>query len=606
MRQASRKTSTGTTVPRLERDAQPGISASFLVLMNKQVRKSLTFNDEHVSRRADVLWGRLSLFFSGSGQKPAASCRVVAFQTTLSRITSVFQAPRHTTQALREPSCRRQGLLKRARPARRSTLPGRERTLAASRRTPFVPLYASANDNDLRAQQESSSRATIRNRSATTRSGNDSSVKEGTEPQRPRSVSEVAVEQFEEQPGPSTTVIAATFVAMYLTIGTLFYSTVESWSPLDALYFVVQAGLNVGYGDIQPTKEISRLFTAAFVLAGNLLLGGALALFVQGALMKQERLIQQFADESNKLRVTMDDENNDGAWETNAGSGVAGWAVSLFSDAVSFTRGIHKVLSSYAKRAGRRLSNAAENALSSFSDDAMDAPRGIDLLVRELSAVGAAFLNTPLGNVISSYSILWLWIGSGTAFGMIHEHLPFADALLFSVSSLSTLGISPPPSSDPVSRLFCTVFLLSGVAVYALTLGRVANFFVDRYEREQVRRLVTTRLRLRKKLQQIARRCDIHDNAAALAWKARMRKQHAELLETPLWRPLSEAGLASATTPDPSQRTGEDGDKAEPLPDEETLTWAKFLEWKLLTEGRISVERLSAIRREFEQCFEKM
>ena len=121
MRQASRKTSTGTTVPRLERDAQPGISARCLVLMNKQVRKSLTFNDEHVSRRADVLWGRLSLFFSGSGQKPAASCRVVAFQTTLSGITSVFQAPRHTTQALREPSCRRQGLLKRARPARRST-----------------------------------------------------------------------------------------------------------------------------------------------------------------------------------------------------------------------------------------------------------------------------------------------------------------------------------------------------------------------------------------------------------------------------------------------------------------------------------------------------
>lgn len=100
--------------------------------------------------------------------------------------------------------------------------------------------------------------------------------------------------------GWSTSWVAGTFVLVYLFIGTVFYSVAESWSPVDALYFVVQAGLNVGYGDIQPTREISRLFTAGFVLLGNLLLGGALAIFVQQALVKQERMIEQQAQEWSK------------------------------------------------------------------------------------------------------------------------------------------------------------------------------------------------------------------------------------------------------------------------------------------------------------------
>jgi hypothetical protein len=419
-----------------------------------------------------------------------------------------------------------------------------------------------------------------------------------------KSVSEAALEQFEGQRGPSTPVVAAAFVAAYLTVGTLFYTTVESWSPLDALYFVVQAGLNVGYGDIQPTKEISRLFTAGFVLAGNLLLGGALALFVQGALMKQERLIQQFAEESNRSQARAD-ESSEEDWDAKSNSGMTGWVMSLFGDAISLTKGVRKVLTSYAKRARRRISDAAENAMNSANGTFGEEPRGVALLVRDLSTVGMAFLNSPLGNVISSYSVLWVWIGTGTLFGIVHEHLPFSDALLFSVSSLSTLGISPPPSSDPVSRLFCTLFLLSGVAVYALTLGRVANFFVDRYEREQVRRLVASRLRLRARWQRAAPRCDIHGNAAAMAWKAQMRQEHAELLESSLHAfPVEPKwNSRSPSTPIPSSK--ENGNR-DPNSDEASLTWSEFLEWKLLAEGRISIERLAAIRQEFEECFEHM
>ena len=61
-----------------------------------------------------------------------------------------------------------------------------------------------------------------------------------------------------------------------LATGTVFYSLVEKWSPLDALYFSVISLATVGYGDLTPTTSLGKLFTIFFVLAGV----GVLVLFV--------------------------------------------------------------------------------------------------------------------------------------------------------------------------------------------------------------------------------------------------------------------------------------------------------------------------------------
>ena len=53
-----------------------------------------------------------------------------------------------------------------------------------------------------------------------------------------------------------------------LATGTVFYSLVEGWDPLDALYFSVISLATVGYGDFTPQTQIGRLFTIFFVLAG--------------------------------------------------------------------------------------------------------------------------------------------------------------------------------------------------------------------------------------------------------------------------------------------------------------------------------------------------
>ncbi len=61
-----------------------------------------------------------------------------------------------------------------------------------------------------------------------------------------------------------------------LATGTVFYSLVEGWDPLDALYFSVISLATVGYGDLTPHTELGKVFTIFFVLAGV----GVLVVFV--------------------------------------------------------------------------------------------------------------------------------------------------------------------------------------------------------------------------------------------------------------------------------------------------------------------------------------
>lgn len=51
-------------------------------------------------------------------------------------------------------------------------------------------------------------------------------------------------------------------------LGTFFYTQVEHWSLLDAVYFSVVSLATVGYGDLHPTHDISRIFTMLYITFG--------------------------------------------------------------------------------------------------------------------------------------------------------------------------------------------------------------------------------------------------------------------------------------------------------------------------------------------------
>ena len=57
-------------------------------------------------------------------------------------------------------------------------------------------------------------------------------------------------------------------VASLLIVGVCFYTVVEGWSVVDAVYFSAMSLATVGFGDIVPTTDVGKIFTVVYVLVG--------------------------------------------------------------------------------------------------------------------------------------------------------------------------------------------------------------------------------------------------------------------------------------------------------------------------------------------------
>lgn len=79
---------------------------------------------------------------------------------------------------------------------------------------------------------------------------------------------------------PETKALLLSAVVVVLA-GVLFYTNVEGWSVLDALYFCVVTLGTVGYGDITPTTPIGKIFTIFYIIVGLAIIGGFLATAAQ-------------------------------------------------------------------------------------------------------------------------------------------------------------------------------------------------------------------------------------------------------------------------------------------------------------------------------------
>jgi voltage-gated potassium channel Kch len=57
-------------------------------------------------------------------------------------------------------------------------------------------------------------------------------------------------------------------VISLLIVGVVFYTLVEGWTVVDAVYFSAMSLATVGYGDIVPTTDVGKIFTVVYVLSG--------------------------------------------------------------------------------------------------------------------------------------------------------------------------------------------------------------------------------------------------------------------------------------------------------------------------------------------------
>lgn len=62
--------------------------------------------------------------------------------------------------------------------------------------------------------------------------------------------------------------VSASALTSLLAIGTIVFHRLENWTWIESFYFTVATLATVGYGDLHPTSDGSRLFAAFFILFG--------------------------------------------------------------------------------------------------------------------------------------------------------------------------------------------------------------------------------------------------------------------------------------------------------------------------------------------------
>ena len=55
---------------------------------------------------------------------------------------------------------------------------------------------------------------------------------------------------------------------LLIAVGTMSYRFLEDWSWVDAFYFSAVAVTTVGFGDLTPTTDATKLFTVGYIFAG--------------------------------------------------------------------------------------------------------------------------------------------------------------------------------------------------------------------------------------------------------------------------------------------------------------------------------------------------
>ena len=75
---------------------------------------------------------------------------------------------------------------------------------------------------------------------------------------------------------------------LLLAIGTVFYSRVEGWRVLDAMYFCVVTLATVGFGDLAPRTSLGKVFTIMYVMFGTGVFVGVAAEFAITILRRED------------------------------------------------------------------------------------------------------------------------------------------------------------------------------------------------------------------------------------------------------------------------------------------------------------------------------
>ncbi|MBS9768548.1 MAG: two pore domain potassium channel family protein [Flavobacteriaceae bacterium] len=85
------------------------------------------------------------------------------------------------------------------------------------------------------------------------------------------------------------------FLNVLLVGATVFYTQTEHWSVIDSLYFSVMTMSTIGYGDLVPTTDLSKLFTIIYSCL-------SIGTFVSFTAKTVQIIFQNHKDKKEKIR----------------------------------------------------------------------------------------------------------------------------------------------------------------------------------------------------------------------------------------------------------------------------------------------------------------
>ena len=89
------------------------------------------------------------------------------------------------------------------------------------------------------------------------------------------------VPQFEKlETSSALSSFAIPIILGYLAVATIFFAHVEDWEYSDAVYFCAVTLTTVGYGDLAPTTDASKIFAICYILGGLSIVATSLGVLI--------------------------------------------------------------------------------------------------------------------------------------------------------------------------------------------------------------------------------------------------------------------------------------------------------------------------------------
>lgn len=87
--------------------------------------------------------------------------------------------------------------------------------------------------------------------------------------------------------------VAAGLIFALLVIGTIAFHFIEGWSYIDSFYFTSMTITTVGYGDLVPSHDLSKIFASFFALIAIGIALFAFSVIAKYYLQKREEWIEK-------------------------------------------------------------------------------------------------------------------------------------------------------------------------------------------------------------------------------------------------------------------------------------------------------------------------